>query len=104
MVVGPLQTQRPEHALETLLAPSRITGVCPTVRTDPNRLERVPNIGIEVLLKHPSGNRQRGATGTHLQGREVEVAGPARPDQRFDLGRDFLLERFLEPPFSAAAV
>lgn len=101
MVVGPLQTQRPQHAVEAFLAPPGLPGPGATIDTSPSRFIAVAQIGVEVVLNDPPGDGQRNPAGMRLQRAEVDQA--AIPDQPFEFDLDLGLERFLEPPFSACA-
>jgi len=102
VVVGALQTQRPERALERLDVPAAVAGVLAT-RARQGRPVVVGAIRVEPLLHGPSRHAKRPLAGRCLDGLEVQPVDCARTYERFDLGADFRGESFFELPFLAAS-
>ena len=79
MKVGPLELQRPQNALECLLAPSGVAGHLTALAASVGCVV-VGMIGIEPLLDRAPGELQHLTAHSHFQGSEIEL-GHALPSQ-----------------------
>lgn len=62
----------------------------------------IGRIGVEPSLDGPRCHLERLTSGRRLDRLEVQALGGALAYERFDLGRDFRVEGFFEPPFLTA--
>ena len=98
MEIGPLQLQRPQHALKRLLAPARITGHLTALAKwlDPCG---VGVIGIDSLLDGTTGKMERLATNCAFQTFQIQIAKALTAEQRFDVPYNLSREQAAECGF-----
>ncbi len=77
MIVGTLQLQLAQDALEALRPSAHITG-CPAAGARLRRPRLIGGVGIEPLLNRPCHQPQRAASKGHFQRLEVEFFGGLR--------------------------
>lgn len=102
MIIGALDRQGPQNALESLRTPAGKTGACSTCA-------RLPGAGfvgvvlVELPLQGASRQTQRATACRGLQGFQIDLRNRLATDQGFDLLRDLGLEARREPPFLTAS-
>lgn len=101
MGIGPLQGQRPQHALERFTSPldiARQLSACARSRW----ACVVGFVGVEPLLDCAARHPKRFPPGSGLDRFQVAVIDAPLPYEPFDFRADLGLDRGLEPFFSAA--
>tara|TARA_B100000315_G_C14547921_1_gene574199 strand:+ start:1148 stop:1516 length:369 start_codon:yes stop_codon:yes gene_type:complete len=102
MVVGALQPQRAQHAIEALAPPIHVA--CPNAtRAGYGRTDLIGSIGVEPLLDGAGRNAQRFTAGGGLDRLQVPVLDAPRTYEPFDFGEDLRFERGFKAPFLAAS-
>ena len=102
IVVGAVESQRAQHAMECLRSPAHVAGR-PATFTAHRRTGPIRGVGIEPLLDDASREPQRFPPRGHLHGLKIPVLHAPRPCQPFDLADDLGVERGFEAPFLAAS-
>ncbi len=108
MVIGALEGERAQHALEGLGAAAGVAGRPTTVGAVAQRAAVVGAVGVEALLDGARGELQGAAADSGLDGLEVDGIVRAGADEAVDLGADVgceaLAQRFFFACSAASAV
>src|SRR3990172_4759751 len=102
MVVGALQPQLPQRALEGFASSTGVARLLAT-RTGQHRAGVVRGVGVQSMLYSAGRHAHRLAAHRHLDGLEVPLVNRAPAYQRFNLGDDLRFESPFEAPFLAAS-
>src|SRR6202043_1614115 len=100
--VGAREPQRSQHRLEPLAATTGTAGLLPT-RAPAARCGAVGEVGIEPAFDGACGELERSLPHRDLERPEIEAGARPRTYEGFDFAGEFLVERCLEPLFSAAS-
>ena len=98
MIVGPLQFERSENAVEGLRASTCVARHAPA-GTGVVRLLAVAVIGVEALLDGKGGQAERLAPDRRFQSLQVEAVQALAAQQRFDIPEDLSGEQAGERGF-----
>jgi hypothetical protein len=102
VIVGTPEPQRPQHRLEPLAAATGTAGFLPT-RAHAACCRTVGEVGIEPAFDRARGELKRALPHHDLECPEIEAGDRSRTYEGLDLAGELLVERCLEPLFSAAS-
>jgi len=102
VVVGALERQRSQRRLEPLAAATGAASFLPT-RASAARSSPIGKVRIEPAFDGARGELKRSLPHCDLKGPEIEASDCPRTYEGLDLAGEFLVERRLEPLFSAAS-
>ena len=100
VIVGALERQRPQHALEGFAAPASVVGGLLTPDAGGGGPDVVTVVRVQALGDRARRDGQGLATGSRFDRLQIPRVDRPGADQFGDLPRNFRLERRTEPPFS----